>query len=107
MADTRETMSSLLSIASSGLQAAQLRLNASAHNVANLNTPGFKGQTVQQQAVPPTGGVQARTAQAARPGVALEAEAVEQITASYAFKANALVLRTADDMAGTLLDTLA
>ena len=107
MADTRETMSSLLSIASSGPQAAQLRLNASAHNVANLNTPGFKDQTVQQQAVPPTGGVQARTAQAARPGVALEAEAVEQITASYAFKANALVLRTADDMAGTLLDTLA
>ena len=51
--------------------------------------------------------MQARTAQAARPGVALEAEAVEQITASYAFKANALVLRTADDMAGTLLDTLA
>ena len=104
MADTRETMSSLLSIASSGLQAAQLRLNASAHNVANLNTPGFKGQTVQQQAVPPTGGVQARTAQAARPGVALEAEAVEQITASYAFKANALVLRSTQSMLGSLLD---
>ena len=100
-------MSSALSIAQSGLQAAQLRLNGSAHNIANLDTPGFKRETLQQQAMPASGGVPARTAQAARPGVALEAEAVEQITASYAFKANALVLRTADDMAGTLLDTLA
>ena len=107
MADTRETMSSLLSIASSGLQAAQLRLNASAHNVANLNTPGFKRETVQQQAVPASGGVQAHTARAAQAGVALEAEAVQQIAASYAFKANLLVLRTADEMAGGLLDARA
>ncbi len=82
MADTRETMSSLLSIASSGLQAAQLRLNGSAHNIANLNTPGFKRETVQQQAVPASGGVQAHTARAAQAGVALEAEAVQQIAAS-------------------------
>lgn len=97
-------MSSALSIAQSGLQAAQLRLNGSAHNIANLNTPGFKRETVQQQAVPPSGGVQARTAQAARPGVALEAETVEQVAAAYAFKANVLVLRTADEIAGALLD---
>ena len=100
-------MSSALSIAQSGLQAAQLRLNGSAHNIANLNTPGFKRETVQQQAVPPSGGVQARTAQAAQPGVALEAEAVEQVAAAYAFKANVLVLRTADEMAGALLDVRA
>ena len=100
-------MSSLLPIASSGLQAAQLRLHGSAHNVANLNTPNFRRQQVEQQAAPPPGGVQAQSIQAQRPGVALEAEAVEQIAAAYAFKANLLVLRTADDMAGALLDVRA
>ncbi|MCE1251221.1 MAG: flagellar basal body protein, partial [Comamonadaceae bacterium] len=33
-------MSSAFAIASSGLQAAQLRLDSSAHNVANMSTPG-------------------------------------------------------------------
>jgi len=34
-------MTSLSSIALSGMNAAQTQLNASAHNVANLNTQGF------------------------------------------------------------------
>ena len=97
-------MSTIAATAQSGLQAAQLRLASSAHNLANLHTPGFKSQQVQQQAVPALGGVQARTAQAPQAGVALEAEAVEQRAASYAFKANVLVLRVAQDMVGTLLD---
>ena len=42
-------MSSAFAIASSGLQAAQLRLDSSAHNVANMNTPGFRRQAVEQQ----------------------------------------------------------
>ncbi|PZU72339.1 MAG: hypothetical protein DI531_13190 [Brevundimonas sp.] len=46
-----------------------------------------------------------RTAQA--PLDNLAEEAVEQIEAKTAFKANAAVLRTADDMTGTLLDILA
>ncbi|PWW46812.1 flagellar basal body protein [Melaminivora alkalimesophila] len=100
-------MSSLGPIASSGLQAAQLRLAASAHNIANADTPGFRRHAVAQQALPERGGVQARVGEAAAPGVALEAEAVEQIAAAYAFKANVLVLRTAQDMAGTLLDVRA
>ena len=51
----------------------------------------------------------AHSTQAAQPadGVALEGEVVEQIAASYAFKANVLVLRTAQDMAGALLDVRA
>ena len=32
---------------------------------------------------------------------------MEQMAASYAFKANAVVLRTASDMLGTLLDEYA
>lgn len=98
-------MSALATIARSGLQAAQLRLDSSAHNVANLNTPGFRRQTVELQTAPAPGGVQARLAEPApEPGVALEAEAVEQMAATYAFRANLLVLRRADEMAGTLLD---
>ena len=100
-------MTTLAAIAQSGLQAAQLRLDSSAHNVANLNTPGFRRQTVDQQAAPAPGGVQARVAAPAGRGVALEAEAVEQISATYAFQANLLVLRRADEMAGALLDVRA
>jgi flagellar basal body rod protein FlgC len=47
----------------------------------------------------------ARTA--ADPFDGLEAELVERIEAKTAFSANVAVLRTADDMAGALLDILA
>ena len=61
-------MSSALSIASSGMQAAQLRLGQSAHNVANLETPGFRRLGVEQQALPDGQGVQAQTRQARQIG---------------------------------------
>ena len=99
-------MSSILSIAQSGMQAAQLRMSSSAHNVANVQTPGFNRQQVVQQAQPPQAGVQARV-QSQPEGTELNTEAVEQIAASYAFKANALVLRTGDEMLGSLLDVRA
>ena len=44
---------------------------------------------------------------AADPLAGLTAETLERIGAEIALKANASVLKTADDMAGTLLDTLA
>lgn len=97
-------MSSISSIASSGLYAAQLQLDASAHNVANQQTPGFKRQTVEQQAAADQGGVQSRVEQALQEGTALEADMVNQIAATYAFAANLLVVRTDDRMKGTLLD---
>ena len=100
-------MSSAFAIASSGLQAAQLRLDSSAHNVANMNTPGFHRQAVAQQAAPDLGGVQAQTTRMPEPGAALEQDVVEQMAASYAFKANVLVLRTAKEMTGSLLDVRA
>jgi len=40
-------------------------------------------------------------------GVALEKEAVEQISATYAFKANLQVVKTQDQMMGSLLDVKA
>ena len=102
-------MAHLSSIASSGLHAAQLRLDASAHNVANMNTPGFRRQAVDQQAAADGAGVQAsvRREPAAEEGVALEREAVEQMAATYAFKANLQVVRTADERVGSLLDVQA
>lgn len=100
-------MSSALAIAASGLQTAQLRLTSSAHNVANLNTPGFHRQEVVQHTQTPLGGVQASVQRAPSEGVSLEQEVVDQMSASYTFKANLLVLRSSKDLLGSLLDTYA
>ena len=97
-------MASFVSIAFSGLQAAQLRLDSAAHNVANMNTSGFKRQTVTQEAVPELGGTRASLGQASTEGVALEQEAVEQMSATSAFKANLQTIKTQDAMMGALLD---
>lgn len=100
-------MASLGSIASSGLRAAQLQLDSSAHNVANLNTPGFKRQTVDLQEAPAQGGVRASLGRVPSEGSSLETEAVGQMAATYAFKANVQVLKTEDRMMGALLDVKA
>lgn len=96
-------MTAIASIAQSGMQLAQQRLHASAHNVANQQTPGFQRQQVVQQALP-TGGVQGQTVRGLE-GAAPEQDVVEQISASYAYLANLQVLRTNDRMQGQLLDT--
>lgn len=101
-------MASLSSIGSSGLQAAQLRLDASANNVANANTSGYRRLSVAQQAVADSAGVRASVERDANErGVALEQEAVEQMSATYAFKANLQTLKTQDQMLGSLLDVKA
>lgn len=99
-------MTALTAIASSGLQAAQLRLGTSAHNVANSQTVPFQRQSVAQQAQP-GGGVSASVQTARHSGTQLEADVVEQMSATYSFKANLHILRSADQMLGTLLDTYA
>lgn len=100
------TMSSISAIVQSGLQASQNRLGAAAHNIANLNTPGFQRLRTEQAAVPGTGGV-AATTQREPQGTALEQEVVEQMSATYAFKANLQVLKTEDRMMGALLNVQA
>ena len=106
-AGTIGVMSSAFAIATSGLKAAQLRLDSTAHNIADLGTPGFRRQSVAQQAVPDLGGVQAQSILMAQPGAALAQDVVDQMVASYAFKAHVLVLRTAREMTGSLLDVRA
>lgn len=100
-------MAPISSIASSGMQAAQQRLQASAHNVANVQTEGFTRLEVVQQSRSETGGVDAATRRAASGGVSLESEMVDQLSARNAFVANATVFRTADRMAGALLNVYA
>lgn len=93
-----------LSAAASGLQAASLRLESSAHNVANAQTPGFRRQEVQASARAGSGGVDTRVARSGREGVSLEQEVVDQIAASALFKANAKVVATVDRTLGRWLD---
>ena len=98
------SMAPISSIASSGMQAAQQRLQASAHNVANVQTEGYTRLEVVQQSRSGVGGVDAATRRAESVGVSLESEMVDQLSARNAFVANASVFRTADRVAGALLD---
>ena len=98
-------MNSTASIALSGLAAAQLGLQVSAHNIANLNTAGFRRQQAVQSAEP-AGGVSTALRQATRPGNSLETDVVEQLEAKNAFLANLAVFRAHNRMTGSLLDTL-
>ncbi|MBX9835454.1 MAG: flagellar basal body rod protein [Burkholderiaceae bacterium] len=99
-------LNSINATASSGLQAAQLRLGTSAHNVANQQTAQFQRQSAVQQ-TQPGGGVTASVQTAQGSGTRLEADMVEQMSATYNFKANLKILHTADQMLGTLLDEYA
>lgn len=101
-------MPALMSIAQSGLLAAQTRLDTTAHNIANQQTPGFQRQTATPQAQPGGAGVQVSISQAAQDAAALGdtgmiADAVEQISAKHAFAANLQVLKTARDTQDSLL----
>lgn len=99
-------MFALPSIAQSGLQAAQARLGSSAHNIANMQTDGFKRETVTAQAAP-QGGVVVSISQAAQSGPDVTQDVVDQMSAKHAFMANVQVLKTADKMMGSLLDVKA
>ena len=94
-------MAALSSIALSGLQAAQVQLQASASNIANLSTPNYKRQQVVQSAQP-GGGVNTQVQSVDHAGPALEADVVDQLQAKNAFLANLAVFRTADKNAGAL-----
>ena len=95
-----------LATALSGLNAASVRLDTSAHNIANTLTPGFRRQTVVQQALP-GGGVAASVERAAAPGESLADDLVGQISASLVYKANLKVVQTQDEIMGSLLDVKA
>jgi flagellar hook protein FlgE len=96
-------MNSTTSIALSGMNAAQTQLGASANNIANLPTQGFKRQTV-LVATQVDGGVKATVAPAPKPGPALETDLVDQMQAQSQFATNLTVFKARDRMIGALLD---
>jgi flagellar basal-body rod protein FlgC len=105
-----------------GLRAATARLAQSAHNVANVNTPGFQptrepAQARPANASPPRAGAGRTTgsqpfalADADAAGVDapsntdLVTETFEQIASVQAFKANLAAFRAADEMTQSVLD---
>jgi flagellar hook-associated protein FlgK len=104
-------MSSSLSIGMSGMQAAQRRLDVSAHNIANVATDGFQRQRVLAQ-TQPTGGVGVQVEPDGSPaapafGQDLIADVVAQRQAQHLFTANLRTVQTADRMLGSLLDAFA
>lgn len=96
-------MGSASSIALSGLQAATSHLGVAAHNIANVQTPGMRRQAV-SQASQPEGGVSATVHQLPEPGESLETDVVNQMMASYVYKANLKTIETERAMTGALLD---
>lgn len=97
-------MSNSFAIASSGLHAAQQRLDATAHNVANLGTEDAQRLRVEQVENPVTGGVQATTQREPQPGIRVEQEMVNAMEATYAFKAGLKMIQTQNSAIGSLLN---
>ena len=125
-------MTDAISSAQSALGALSTSMAATANNVANADTDGYKSQEAQLATGPGGQGVQVagirsddssgglnpamvsgvNAAGVYEPSVGLSEmsnvdlarQTVNMVEASRAFEANVAVIRTADDMAGTLLD---
>ena len=105
---------SISSIGLSGMRAAQMQLDTSAHNVANAQTPGFQRQAVALTAQGGSGGVTTQTVQEASARAErgadfgrLAEDMVTQQVSVYSFAANLRSVETEDRMLGALLDTRA
>ena len=101
---------SAAAIGLSGMRVAQLRLDVGAHNTANAQTPGFQRQRVVQIAQAGSGGVEARVEREAEVAGEngdmnhLAEDLVGGKMALYSFAANLQVVKTEQDMLGTLFD---
>lgn len=101
--DNASAMTSLSAISLSGMNAAQTALGASAHNLANLSTTGFRRQQITQSAAA-DGGVTTSLRQASHEGNDLAGDLVGQLVAKNQFLANLAVFKAGDQMMGSLLD---
>jgi flagellar hook protein FlgE len=96
----------------SGMQAALLQQSVSAHDVANINTDGFRQYTAHQTDMKPSGTrVSNISREPNRPGspstTEFATEAVEQKESLNNLKANSAVIKVQDRMMGALLDIFA
>ncbi len=96
-------MTSISSISLTGMNAAQVQLDAAAHNVANFSTAGFHRQQV-AQASQPGGGVTTSLTESPQEGERLEADLVGELVAKNQFLANLAVFKTSNRTMGALLD---
>jgi flagellar hook-associated protein FlgK len=94
-----------MSIAGSGLNAAVAQLNTTANNIANVNTPNYTAEQV-NLTDNPTGGVTVDGVQSTDQSVNLANETVNLQNEKIFYGANAMVLRVASQMSGTLLNML-
>ena len=104
------------------LRAFDIKMDVNANNIANANTDKFKKSRVNMQEAS-QGGVQVTIEQINTPGISLGAnertgekpessnvglaeEIVDQMITQYAFEANVLVVKTANEMEKTLLNIM-
>ncbi|APO94275.1 hypothetical protein [Xanthomonas vesicatoria] len=97
---------SISSIASSGMQAAALRQQVAASNVARQPVDGSPRQAV-AASTQANGGVAANVVDAVSDPSAPVTDLVDGLSARNDFQANAAVLRRSDEAVGSLLDVLA
>ncbi|WP_319525444.1 flagellar basal body rod C-terminal domain-containing protein [uncultured Desulfosarcina sp.] len=116
-------MVSPLSSATSAISSFSVKMDVTANNIANVNTDGFKkSRTTLQEGK--NGGVQPVVDRVDTPGlpklvsedgvtrevensnVDLAEELTETIPTQTAYSANLKTIQTADDMLGSLLDTI-
>ena len=99
-------MNAITGIATSGLRASSIGLQAAAHNLANLATPDATRQSVALSAEV-AGGVSATVVEAP----AVPTAPIEDVAAMLTYKAmagaNVFVLKVADQTLGGLLDVSA
>ena len=86
----------------SGARHAGRMLNASAHNVANMNTAGHRDVRVDAQST--ESGVVSHVRQSDREGFDPVQNVVLQRTGQLTYRANLAVIRADDEMRGTLTD---
>jgi flagellar hook protein FlgE len=93
-----------LAVAASGVRSAEVRLAASAHDVANLTTPSFRPLRADQTALAEGGSVVHVSQEPAPREVDLARELVEQMLAALQLKGSLRVLATASELRGQLVD---
>ncbi|MDP6942854.1 MAG: hypothetical protein QF464_01790 [Myxococcota bacterium] len=100
---------------------AEIKLQSSAHNTANLNTDGFEGQRVSQSTGPGGEGLQAHISPTHAPApvilrdgqlrvlsnTELTREAISHVEAAAAFRSNMGVMHVQDKLTEAVLEIVA
>lgn len=106
-------MSNVSNIAVSSIRAAGVRFAVHAENIANANTPGYVALRPEQIATAAGPVVRVskpdkpRSDEPRRDGVDLASEFLGVIASKYDHKAAVILLRTEQELSGSLLDILA